>query len=499
MRKQKYTPYPFNCFRWRKCNMSILTRFFTLIFIQLFTFSLASANRGVGNGGFGVYCSKTKKTWVLDAYEARALGTIKLGSPKLSIDEKVMMALKSLGKFSPYALKNYSERYENFKSYIKRVPHPIKDTEDIGEYNLEDGCEPIQIGAQYSSGKPSGREYKINQKYWDKLDNDNRAILYLHEILLSTQSVNFNPGERKFEKLTSQATRDFVGHLVTGKIDLMSQKELFSYLSNLTEEPRLAYSFYFGIPFISSGLEKRLNEKAYCPDEGYYSLPLETNPQIKNLLSVTLDVGATGNRGAYLSFKHKEDDSIVVSHLTGAVKDLSLSIENETQEIEYIYATNSIKDLTRLFVTNDEDVFSIFTVKKPFLYNFEGGQLANVRNFSLDANGNIDCIFDTGEYDISIKYNGKDLNLSSERLCFQNHRLKSGILKLPVEFEFGEQKIRLEGPIQFHTNGIPQVGFAKLGGLTYPNGERRLFMSGYILFSEIGKLLDTRNEIWVGK
>jgi hypothetical protein len=188
-----------------------------------------AGNEG-GNGGYGVVCKDSQKNIlsvrVLDFYEAQVMRNIlfSMGDPTLPATEKVKLVFKRLERLDYQRAVRYQQTADAFFDnalFLKGVILPA--TNDFLYAPVPANCEMGLIAYQKKPEFPEDRLYTISQDYWDKLDEDNKAGLMLHEIVLTdalargqTDSVN---------------TRYYVSVISSGRMDTMDVTKYDNLLS----------------------------------------------------------------------------------------------------------------------------------------------------------------------------------------------------------------------------------------------------------------------------
>lgn len=163
-----------------------------LVVLALLLMSSVNAHADrVGNGGDGVVCrndqGKITSIELLDFYEAQTLRGINhdLDKPSLSIDEKVDVALSRLSRFSSSRAKKYKEQIDSFFSDAVMLSDiELEDIPDSAHIAIPKGCKIEQMVVQQTPEFPEDKRYVVNKELWDALDNDNKAGLLLHEVIL---------------------------------------------------------------------------------------------------------------------------------------------------------------------------------------------------------------------------------------------------------------------------------------------------------------------------
>lgn len=162
----------------------------TIFVLTFFSISAFAGGSVVGNGGGAVVCrdaqGKIKSAQVLDYYEGEKLRGIKasLGSPKLSYQKKVELALNRLQSMSPTRARAYKEQFKNF-SYESALVKNVQFTEieDAAFLFFPKGCQVEQVAIQKIPIFPEDKRFYIQEEIWNAMNNDHKAGLVLHEII----------------------------------------------------------------------------------------------------------------------------------------------------------------------------------------------------------------------------------------------------------------------------------------------------------------------------
>jgi hypothetical protein len=146
--------------------------------------ALAIGGGTVGNGGDVVVCKD--KVMMLDTYEASTLRNYKtdLGALTDSIEAKIKLAVKRLAKVDPYrtaVIAYLASEFMNDTKFVSGVK--LRDVKDSEEIFLPEGCVIEQIAIQNIKVVNRDPFYIVNADLWDRMDNDNKAILILHEAI----------------------------------------------------------------------------------------------------------------------------------------------------------------------------------------------------------------------------------------------------------------------------------------------------------------------------
>lgn len=154
-----------------------------IVFITLLTMNLSMAGGGdrVGNGGDVVICSEDlgEKYFVLDEYEAKA--TLSIAPESGSYLSKVETLLKKFEVASPIRYQIYRKNFLYYKTNVKMVITSLPDVQDsyetIGRYCY------LRQAAFFNFNRHGDPEYFIQKNLWLKLNNDQKAVLILHELI----------------------------------------------------------------------------------------------------------------------------------------------------------------------------------------------------------------------------------------------------------------------------------------------------------------------------
>jgi hypothetical protein len=191
-----------------------------------------AGEREIGNGGDVVVCrnndGSVKSIELLDFYEARIMRglQIDLGDASLPLDEKVLMELHRLAQVSPKRSAKYAEEVHRFFSegnFISGIS--LVDIPDSGHLAFPDGCKVEQIVIQQNPQFSEDRRYTINKDLYDLLDNNNKAGLAVHEVILK-EAVEGGASN-------SIGTRYLNSYLASAKIDTLGEHQIFNLFQKL--------------------------------------------------------------------------------------------------------------------------------------------------------------------------------------------------------------------------------------------------------------------------
>ena len=172
-----------------------VSMFRKLIITAVLMTSIQSFAGQDGNGGFGLDCGG--KVQLLDLYEAQARYkyNVNLGPANLSVDQKFEIMMKRLDRINSRLADRYREQYKNLWSMaeilmsakiIKNddtlVASEIAYELDVGTTIYPENCSLIPLARNVMDNTLDKNIYFIG-KYWNKIDNDNKAALILHELM----------------------------------------------------------------------------------------------------------------------------------------------------------------------------------------------------------------------------------------------------------------------------------------------------------------------------
>jgi hypothetical protein len=163
----------------------------------------ASAESSVGNGGDAVVCyrpgaaqgdiANIVSVELLDFYEGRVQrGLIpNLGDPQGPINTKIAQALAPLKKLSPSRYNDYANWAATFNAEMIAIPNAqLVDVKDSDHVVLPRDCFIEQIALQINPRFAQDKRYTLNKDLWDRMDQNNRAGLILHEVIYRETKAN---------------------------------------------------------------------------------------------------------------------------------------------------------------------------------------------------------------------------------------------------------------------------------------------------------------------
>jgi hypothetical protein len=171
-------------------NISVLTAAALL----LASFSAFGEGDERGNGGDAVVCrdqaGKIQKALLLDYYEAKELRKIPINlGQEGTFSQKIVHVLSRLERVAPRRAEKYREWFNTFFSEAE-LPSGI-DLETIPDSNhvfVPHGCKVEQLAIRRNPERPEDKRYIINKDFWEKLSEDDKAGLVLHELIYREMS-----------------------------------------------------------------------------------------------------------------------------------------------------------------------------------------------------------------------------------------------------------------------------------------------------------------------
>ena len=242
--------------------MKIITRGSSIIFIIVFLLSAESFSNSPegsehGNSGDVIICETESGTTtkLLDYYEGEVIPpyrTVSLGDPNWDFQTKVMFALERLMDFDEVRALAYMEKANEFflEKDVRWVSGIImEDIPDSGYIPKLEGCRIRQIAIQKTPVNPMDKLYTIDKTLWDRLSEDHKAGLVLHEI---TYSETLSLGQ-----VNSITARKYTALISSKELASFSQEEYKELTDKFFVSPKLLsfksdgfeFLLYAGEPF----------------------------------------------------------------------------------------------------------------------------------------------------------------------------------------------------------------------------------------------------------
>lgn len=171
--------------------MKIALTCLRLQIVTMIYLSFAAQGRAVaderGNGGEVKTCSVASEPRIemLDLYEARVRGfTLDLGSDG-TWRERISQTLTDLDALDHQRADVYNAWLNEFEANAAFLPNIIlTGIPDAGTTVIPAGCLVQQIATQAEPTLPGDKRYTISLDLWNQLDEVNKAVLVMHEIIL---------------------------------------------------------------------------------------------------------------------------------------------------------------------------------------------------------------------------------------------------------------------------------------------------------------------------
>lgn len=191
----------------------------------------AQAGSETGNGGDAIVCSPgtgRPQVEMLDLYEAREDRhmVLALGAPELSVEEKIELALKRLERLDPERANRYRAQAATFeKEANHRSNVQLRDINDSLEIGIPEGCTLAQAIIQQKVRFDEDSRYTIDEDVYAQMDNDSKAVAWLHEITYREAIEMWNqPDSRNSRYLNSLIFSD--------KLETLTMREYVTKLAN---------------------------------------------------------------------------------------------------------------------------------------------------------------------------------------------------------------------------------------------------------------------------
>lgn len=152
-----------------------------LVLLFLFSTHFAFSEDRVGNGGDVLICDEAdgQSFYVLEEYEG--MYDAKIGGEELSYNQKVEILLERIQKQFPERAKFYREVYGSFGKRMNFKNSPLPAINDSHEFPTPQ-CMIVQA-AYFKRDSKNNYSYYIQKQIWDRLNNDQKAVLFFHEIM----------------------------------------------------------------------------------------------------------------------------------------------------------------------------------------------------------------------------------------------------------------------------------------------------------------------------
>jgi hypothetical protein len=220
--------------------------------------NIAHADK-VGNGGNVIVCD-SGSVELLDYFELRLNGGVLNFDTSLpTYQERLQDLFTRWQSVGPIRISQYQKWLNEFQSEVGIYPNvTIPDIPDTGTVLIPVGChmEPVAFQRSESDVLPGAPRYVINKNLWDKMDENQKAGLVLHELIYrESLDANFS---------TSIQTRYLNGYFAS------QAPEVNSYTYTIYSLP-FNWVEYYGLTIdVSAGMHVYPPNKDH-PLDSYYS------------------------------------------------------------------------------------------------------------------------------------------------------------------------------------------------------------------------------------
>jgi hypothetical protein len=174
---------------------------------------------------------------------------------------KLAFALDRFARIAPRRAAQYRAQASTFEAdalFLKGTQ--LVDVPDSQHLALPNGCAAEQVVIQKDPDFPEDKRYTVNQDLWDRLTDEGRAGLVLHEVIFREALTH---GHRDSVKV-----RYFNSYLTAGKLNSMTSRQIVEFYQRI-EFPTAEVQggeFYVGIDAETKpGLGGELHYRPYSP------------------------------------------------------------------------------------------------------------------------------------------------------------------------------------------------------------------------------------------
>lgn len=192
--------------------------------VMVYASGAAYGGDSKGNGGNGVVCRHPSQairySELLDFWEARELRQIhrKLEGARAPWQKSTALALGRLERLDPKRAAQYRHWVDEF--FADAIVQPgviLVLIEDSFHLSFPKDCKVEQAAIQRAPVFPEDRRYLVSGDLWDSFDEENRAGLILHEVILR-EAVSFGQQD-------SRATRYFNSLITSDVFDSLTSDD----------------------------------------------------------------------------------------------------------------------------------------------------------------------------------------------------------------------------------------------------------------------------------
>jgi len=186
------------------------------LFLAFYAAVIAYGGDSKGNGGNGIVCRRPDQSIryseLLDFWESRELRGIhrRLEGPRVPWEKSVDRALARLGRLDSPRASRFAQWADAFFAETILQPGVILVTiEDSFHLSFPKDCRVEQLAIQQTPLFPEDKRYLVSGDLWDALDEENRAGLILHEVILREAVSLGQTDSRSARYFNSIITSDF--------------------------------------------------------------------------------------------------------------------------------------------------------------------------------------------------------------------------------------------------------------------------------------------------
>jgi hypothetical protein len=267
--------------------MKRVFQFMVVAFVAAFApYILALGGDEVGNDGDVVVCrgidGEVNSIELLDYYEARnRFGFVPdLGSPQLSYEQKVLHVLRRISKIDPLRASRMQDEFDIFQNFTHFWPGvKLVDIPDSLHIAIPHGCEIEQVAIQAVPSVPEEKYFTVSKDLWDKMSDDDKAGLVLHEILFK-ELINVH------KHVNSKLARYFNARISENRFSDLPTEDYLDLLSTLKADEDSEFSF--GSVILKFGLYMS-NRLAFYDNGQLQKVKINSPKDIRLLVKKRLD------------------------------------------------------------------------------------------------------------------------------------------------------------------------------------------------------------------
>ncbi|MBF0300294.1 MAG: hypothetical protein HQK51_16350 [Oligoflexia bacterium] len=206
----------------------------------------------IGNGGDAVVCKNQTGEIIsveqFDFYEARNIRNInhQLGDISVSPLDKVLLVINKLARLDPVLADKFKITALNFFNQTQFLTDSeLTDINDSGGLFIPKGCKLEQIAiARQPQFDDDSKIFFINKDLYDKMDNNNKAGLILHEIVYQEFIKKGENNSIKARYFNSKLTSNYLDNITlfeyfkfTDRLGVIPITDIISDITTFLPEP----------------------------------------------------------------------------------------------------------------------------------------------------------------------------------------------------------------------------------------------------------------------